>query len=404
MKVIKYGWLLGLSLLPFSVGAQNVMTSSPYSMFGVGEIMTDGLHGANAGMGGVAIGMRGKMLINTDNPAGLVGLDTCRLLAEASAFAKWESYRSKGDDNQAFTGNFSRFAMAGRILPRWYMAAGLAPYSLVGYYFQSTQELEGSPGSYYTSTFSGEGGLSKVYLSSAFQLLPSLSVGVNLGYIFGNMTQTEDQSTMSVSQKLSGQSFSADFGVQYSRRMGRELNLTLGAVYGLPQTIRMEKTKTITESSSENSYNMKKVNQTLPQYVGGGVSVEYKKMTYALDYLFRQYSSLTSADSRVTFHDSYEWRAGVCYSPGGYGSSSIWKRMDYKAGVVLSSPYYMQVRGQSGLSWRVSAGLGFPLMNGRLHMSFFHDRVDLGGRMLERGITGFTVTYTLSELFYKVKL
>lgn len=43
-------------------------------------------------------------------------------------------------------------------------------------------------------------------------------------------------------------------------------------------------------------------------------------------------------------------------------------------------------------------------MNGRLHTSFFYDRVDLDGKMLKRGITGFTVTYTLSELFYKVKL
>lgn len=403
MRAIKYGWLFCLSLLPFSAATQNVMTSSPYSMFGVGEIMA-GLHGANAGMGGVAIGMRGKMLINTDNPAGLAGLDTCRLFAEASAFAKWESYRSKGDDNQAFTGNFSRFAMAGRIMPRWYMAVGLTPYSSVGYYFQSTQELEGSPGSYYTSSFSGDGGLSKVYFSNAFQLLPALSVGVNLGYIFGNMTQTEAQSTMSVSQKLSGQSFSADFGVQYSRRLSRELNLTLGAVYGLPQTIRMQKTRTLVDNSTSSTTNMKRVSQQLPRYIGGGASVEYKKMTYAFDYLFRQYGSLTSADSRVTFHDSHELRAGVCYFPDGYGSSSIWKRMDYKAGVGLSSPYYMQVRGQSGLSWRVSAGLGFPLMNGRLHTSFFYDRVDLDGKMLKRGITGFTVTYTLSELFYKVKL
>ena len=122
--------------------------------------------------------------------------------------------------------------------------------------------------------------------------------------------------------------------MQYSRRLRRELNLTLGVVYGLPQTIRMEKTKTITESSSEYSYNMKRVSQTLPQYVGGGVSVEYKKMTYALDYLFRQYGSLTSADSRVTFHDSHELRAGICYFPDGYSSSGIWKRMAYKVGVV----------------------------------------------------------------------
>ena len=122
MRVTKYGWLLGL-MLPLSAAAQNVMTSSPYSMFGIGEITT-GLYGSNTAMGGVSTGMRGKMLLNMDNPAALTAIDTCRLLVEVSAFAKWEAYRSKGDDNQAFTGNFSRFAMAGRIIPRWYMAAG----------------------------------------------------------------------------------------------------------------------------------------------------------------------------------------------------------------------------------------------------------------------------------------
>lgn len=402
MRVIKYGWLLLVSLLPALVVGQNVMTSSPYSMFGVGEMVT-GLYGANAGMGGVSLGMRGGMLINTENPAGLTGLDSCRLLAEVSAFAKWETYQSKGSGNEAFTGNLSRFALAGRILSRWYMAAGLAPYSAVGYYFQSTQELEGQPGSYYTSTFSGDGGLSKVYLSNAFRLLPSLSIGVNLNYIFGNMTQSEQQSSMSVSQKLFGQSFSADFGMQYHRRLSRDLSLAVGAVYGLPTQIRMEKTKTMVENSTSSSINMKKVRQTLPQYAGLGTSVTYKKMTYGLDYMYHQYSSLTSADSRVTFHDSHELRLGAAYVPAGYSSSGLLKRLDYKVGIGLSTPY-MQVSNQTGLSWRVSAGIGFPMMNGRINASFFYDRMQLDNNALQRNLTGISVTYTIHELFYKAKL
>lgn len=129
MKVIKY---LTLFLLLTTVGkAQNIMTSSPYSMFGIGEIVT-GLHGSNSAMGGVSTGMRGSWLLNTENPAGLTGLDTLRLFAEASAFLKSESYRSKSGDSRAFTGNVSAFTLGGRIIPRWYMAAGLTPYSSVG--------------------------------------------------------------------------------------------------------------------------------------------------------------------------------------------------------------------------------------------------------------------------------
>ena len=57
-------------LITLKAQAQNVMTSSPYSMFGIGELES-GLYGQNAAMGGVSYGMRNSTLINIENPAGL---------------------------------------------------------------------------------------------------------------------------------------------------------------------------------------------------------------------------------------------------------------------------------------------------------------------------------------------
>ena len=74
MKVIKHLTLFLLLTLP--VHAQNIMTSSPYSMFGIGEIVT-GLYGSNSAMGGVSTGMRGTWLLNTENPAGLTTRSGC---------------------------------------------------------------------------------------------------------------------------------------------------------------------------------------------------------------------------------------------------------------------------------------------------------------------------------------
>lgn len=401
MKAIKY-ILSILLLIPSFLFAQNVMTSSPYSMFGIGEIET-GMYGGTAGMGGVSIGMRGKDLIGSDNPAGLTGIDSCRLLADISIFGKLESYNSKGTQNNTFTGNLSRIVLAGRLFPRWYAAVGLTPYSYVGYYFQSSQEIEGSPGSYATSTFSGDGGLSKVYWTNAVRLLPTLSLGVNMNYIFGNITQTESQSSMYVTDKLYGSAFSADFGIQYHRALGRQLYLTLGATYGFKQSISLKKTKTVTSDTYSSNYEKKTIKQTLPQFIGVGGSVEYKKWTYALDYNFRQYSSLTSGDPRIGFHDAHELCTGVSYYPGGFSSDSFWKRTIYKMGVDVSTPY-MQVNKNSGLSWRITAGMGFPVINGRVHVSLFYDRMLLNENTLQRSLAGLAVTYTLNELFYRVKL
>ena len=98
--------LILLLLMTLKAQTQNVMTSSPYSMFGIGELQ-NGLYGQNAGMGGVAYGMRNNVLMNIENPAGLTALDSKRLLTELAIFAKNESCTSEGSSNRAFTGSFS---------------------------------------------------------------------------------------------------------------------------------------------------------------------------------------------------------------------------------------------------------------------------------------------------------
>ncbi|MDD4589014.1 MAG: hypothetical protein PHG06_01110 [Parabacteroides sp.] len=394
--------------------AQNVMTSSPYSMFGIGEI-DEGLYGYNAGMGGVAYGMRGNELINVTNPAALTALDSMHLFFEASSFLKWENYKSKGDGNNAFTGNLGHFSLGARMYKRWYVAVGLSPYSSVGYYFKSTEPLEGSPGSYYSSTFEGDGGFSKVRLSNAFCLLPSLSLGINVNYVFGNITETETQGVMYEKQKLTGRTFTLDGGIQYQRRLGRDLSLTVGAVYGLPQTLSLGRSKTIYATSSSTSsstsstattatdYPMNDLKEKLPLFIGAGASFQYKQWTYALDYLFQKYSTLVSNDSRITFNDTHSLKLGTTYYPAKYSSEHFWKRTQYKFGLDISTPY-MHVNSQSGYSYRITAGMGFPVLNGRINLSLFYDQLKLNKNALQRNWTGITITYTLSELMYRVKL
>ena len=383
--------------------AQHTMTSSPYSMFGLGE-MASGLYGQNVSMAGVSIGMRDGKLINGENPAGLTAMDTCSLLAEASAFIKSERYQSRGDGTDAFTGNFSAFSLGGRLMRRWYAAVGLIPYSFVGYYFRTTEDLEGAPGSYVSSAFEGSGGLSKAYLSQGFALTRYLSVGVNLNYIFGNMTQGESQSSMAMARKISGSAFHAEFGVQYHRPIGRETYLTLGAVYGYKQRITLRSEVAVAGSDAEATYEKRTERQYLPPYLGVGAVLTRKKWTYALDYRFRQYSVINSDESRATFRDAHESRLGVCFAPGGFGSDSYWKRMAYKMGVSVAMPYYLRWKGGSGFAYRVSAGLDFPLLEGRLNAAFFYDYLRLSSDAMERSLLGFTLAFTLSERLYRVKL
>lgn len=401
MRVINCLCLLMMSAAT-CVSAQNVMTSSPYSMYGLGEIST-GIYGSNAGMGGVSYGMRGKALLNTDNPAALTGLDSMKLIAETSGFMKNEYYRSNGNSNRTITGNVSAFTLGARMMPRWYLAVGLKPYSSVGYYFQSNEPLEGSPGSYYTSTYEGSGGLSKVSLSNALLLPFGFSAGVNVSYIFGNLKLSESQSNMSISQTQFAEKFYADFGLQYQRQIGKEKRLIIGAVYGYKENIKLEGTKVVTTSSTSTEDKIKNKTQYLPAFYGFGASLIHKKMTHAVDYAYKEYSSTLSGDSRIKFHDTHEFKYGFSFDPEGYPSEDVWKRTSYKAGVSVSTPY-MHVNGNGGLNWRATLGLGFPVNAGRITTSFYYEQLQLDNNALHRRTIGFVVSYTLSERLFRVRL
>lgn len=124
--------------------------------------------------------------------------------------------------------------------------------------------------------------------------------------------------------------------------------------------------------------------------------------TRALDYTFRQYDCLHSGESRIAFRNAHEVRAGLCYLPDGFASGSYWRRVSYKGGVNLSTPYLSENK-RSGIGLRISLGLGFPVLNGRVHVAAFHDRAQWEGSTFRRQVTGMTVTYTIHERFYQVK-
>jgi len=399
MKVIKYG--IAFILCVASASAQNIMTSSPYSMYGIGE-SSDGHFGLSSAMAGTAFGVRENLRINTENPAGLTSMDTLKLIAETSAFAKFESYASHGNSNDAFTGNFSTFSIGGRIMKRWYTAFGVSPYSFVGYYFKANQQLEGSPTEYYKSTFEGDGGLSKATLSNAFMLMPNLSIGANVSYIFGNIYETETQSAMTVKKQMYAHLIHADFGLQYSRQLAKEMALTIGAVYSYKQRVNFETGLTVTGTSTSTNYNENNVHQYLPQYYGIGAALSYKKYVFAADFYNRDYSVLTSGVSNVKFRNAQELRLGTVYTPGGYSSSGLWKRVVYRGGLAFTRPN-MKVNDKEGLGLRISGGLGFPVQGGQISLGFFYDHLQYQSA-LKRNLTGFTITYTLSERMYRVKL
>ena len=147
--------------------AQNT-TNSPTSMFGLGEIST-GEGGQYAGLGGAGIALRGSNFLNTANPASLTELTEQRFQIDAGIMGSYQNYTQRGASNHSVTGNLNNLSIGCRIIPRWYGAVFLAPVSSVGYAITLDEEIAGTNGSTVSSLFQGEGGLSKMGVSTASQ-------------------------------------------------------------------------------------------------------------------------------------------------------------------------------------------------------------------------------------------
>ena len=48
--------------------------------------------------------------------------------------------------------------------------------------------------------------------------------------------------------------------------------------------------------------------------------------------------------------------------------------------------------------------MGLPVTNGRINVALYYDKTQLNNDVYGQSTFGMTVTYTLSELFYKLKL
>ncbi len=344
-----------------TLSAQN-STNSPASMFGIGDISM-GEAGKYVGMGGAGIALRSDNFLNGLNPSALTAMDSAKFVYEAGANVSLEKYYSRGISTSSLTGNVRNLGMGCRILPSWYAAAGITPLSSMGYAVTIDQPVEGTDGSTISSLFEGNGGLSKIYLSNAFKISRKFSLGTNLSYILGNTTQSEVQGNTTIKEISYKKAFYVDFGLQYNTALNKKWNMTLGGVYGIKQQLSLTNTKTIINSSNSETITeyLNPKSQYLPQYFGGGVALNSKKLTLTADYKLSQWSVLKSSNISVAFKDQHELKIGADLLSG-----DLYKNpWHYMLGAGISNSYVV-IKDQKPLNYYISTGVGIPVMTGNL--------------------------------------
>ena len=347
----------------FSAGAQNV-TASPYSMFGLGEIEM-GDYGTNAGMGGIGIGHIRRNSINTANPASLTALDPQTFVLEGAATARYNIYRSGNNESSAMSGNLQRIALGTRFSPKWVFGAGMVPFTRVGYFMTGNDYVEGGNTRVNTS-FKGSGGLTRIYISNAYQLTPRISIGLNTSLIYGSLNQTEKESVWTIEKTSNANKIYFDGGIQYSDTLSKKITFTVGLTGGYQTGLTMHNSLYAYDSDGYvvADKSLIATERYIPEFYGIGFSLRHKNgLTAGVDYRFQRWSRLKTGSSTLYFRDLNRVSAGISYIPNGINPSNYFEAVEYQAGFSVSNSY-IDLNGNKSMNYSVTAGGRFPLTGG----------------------------------------
>lgn len=345
-------------------------TNSPYTRYGLGEL-SDQAFAHNAAMGGIGYALRSSEQINVMNPASYSAVDSLSFMFDIGMGLKSSNYQENGYKTNAKNASFDYLAMQFRLHPRVGFAVGFTPYSNVGYKFSRTSDIENSDDVTLTNTFYGDGGLQQIFGGIGFKILDNLSIGANVGYLYGEIdyqtlatfSNGGDQTT--TYNNISINSYIANFGLQYTQKLSKTDKVTLGLVYGLGHDLKSTETKGIqvTDGSSYSELTEKTIKDSygIPSTFGAGLTWQHKQnLTVGADYTLQQFENVKYDNSTDFYKNRTRIGAGIEYMPSLYGRNYL-SRIRYRAGAYYSSSYMKLPEYDGPKEWGVSAGFGLPL-------------------------------------------
>lgn len=285
---------------------------------------------------------------------------------------------------------------------------GLLPYSSVGYAF-------GKSISNGSDSRSGEGGISQLYIGVSGRLWKRLSLGVNVGYLFGNIVNNIYATTDGSSQGLfettmAVKDFHLQFGLQYTHPFNKKNKATVGLVYSPSKSLLGKATSstydlTAGTSTLDTTVNMKN-NYKLPHTFGAGISYIYdNRLTIGLDATYQNWVDMpyynVSTNSGYSLNNRYKLALGAEYLPSLMSGGYV-QHIRYRVGGFYNRSY-LNIRGNDLNEYGVSCGFGFPLRNDKsiVNLSFeYVNRQGSPSKLIKEDFFRISLGITFNEMWF----
>lgn len=350
--------------------AQN-QTSSPYSRFGIGDLLTRNF-GAGEAMGGLGMGLSERNNINLLNPAGIGQMDSLQFILEVSGSNRLARFATT--DLQKTTNNltFDYLGMGFPIRKWWKSSVGIMPYSGVGYTMKD--QIDDPDIGQVGTEFTGEGGISRFFIQQTIHPVKYLSLGVTFSYLFGPVSHSktllfpEDSSffsTRSTSTAIVGD-IHLTYGAQLHVPLNNDYFFHLGGVFENQTNLKTE-SRQLVYSSGQNIvdtlfYATNPDNSIrLPMAYGGGFSFgKTNHFRVGADLRVQNWQQALFLGYTDSLANSQELIVGAEYIPDALSPNAYYKRIKYRAGFRYGKSY-IQLRNTQLNEFGITFGAGMPI-------------------------------------------
>jgi long-subunit fatty acid transport protein len=353
-------------------------TSSPYSIYGIGDIKFKGSV-ENRSMGSISV-LPDSIHINIQNPAQLA----CLKLTGLALGGTYVNTKSKTETQEAKARRTSLdYMIVGIPVGKVGIGFGLIPYSSVGYKIGRTANVTNNNNETIRSIISrynGIGGVNKVFLGFGYRLTKNINIGGDLQYNFGTIEtnslqyQTDLQygSRENNVSDLRGVNF--DLGITYQRKVNSKysffssLAYTPEAVLTSGNTRNIEIVQLLSTSAviviERQNISVEDTKIKLPSKLSFGSGFgQVKKWLVGGEISFIQNSVMSNRFTDIngaTFENSVRYSLGGFFIPNYNSYSSYYKRMVYRGGLRYENTGLV-IQDKSITDFAANIGLGMPL-------------------------------------------
>lgn len=400
--------------------------SSPYSYFGIGEEFSETTV-EQSSMGGIGVAFNHYKYLNFTNPAAYSDLRyTTYSFGILNNDLTVKSGTSKQNVNST---SLSYFALAFPIGNKAGLSIGLQPVSSIGY--SLTNSMTDNNGELSEiSSFSGNGGVNRVYSSFGIKVAKGFSLGLEADYNFGNVDNSilNRRSNVSLGTKFDEitviEGASVKLGVQYQKELKNKLILNAGATFKLGNSLNVTGddylySLTFNGSGSESPRDTVssnkidgKFNLPLKSIVGLGIGRSdnwYAGLEYENQEAISTTGLVASTSGAYRYGSSNRISLGGFYLPKINSISNYWNRVTYRAGARFEKSGLMVDGSGNNTNFTpiddfgISFGLGLPLQRlSSVNLGFeFGKRGTTNNNLIEENYFNFRLSLSLTDKWFE---